>query len=183
MIHSVDICPPVVLCCVSSEHSNQKKNEYFYSAFNYKQRQKCQLAHLCETAFFFEKKNYMSLSCFPQKILVIFRPKILFCSLSKHKFLRKRVTCFADIFLLSRVGLMTNTWAAVLKRISYIFSFFLLLKFNTTTYSGKGNESNPFAEHATACGACKHQIQVFSAGSNLQQNCFFGKEYMRSVQV
>ena len=106
--------------------------------------------------FLWEKKNYMSLSCFPQKILVIFRPKILFCSLSKHKFLRKRVTCFADIFLLSRVGLMTNTWAAVLKRISSIFSFFLLLKFNTTTYSGKGNESNPFAEHATACGACKH---------------------------
>lgn len=102
------------------------------------------------------KKNYMSLSCFPQKILVIFRPKILFCSLSKHKFLRKRVTCFADIFLLSRVGLMTITWAAVLKRISYIFSFFLLLKFNTTTYSGKGNESNPFAGHATACGTCKH---------------------------
>ena len=106
--------------------------------------------------FSLRKKNYVSLSCFPQKILVIFRPKILFCSLSKHKFLRKRVTCFADIFLLSRVGLMTNTWAAVLKRISYIFSFFLLLKFNTTTYSGKGNESNPFAEHATACRACKH---------------------------
>lgn len=101
--------------------------------------------------FLWEKKNYLSLSRFPQKILVIFWPKILFCSLSKHKFLRKRVTCFADIFLLSREGLMTNTWAAVLKRISYIFSFFLLLKFNTTTK--KGNESNPFAEHATACGA------------------------------
>ena len=156
MIHSVDICPPVVLCCVSSEHSNQKKMNTSTLPSTINKDKNASLPTCVKPPFSLRKKNDMSLSYFPQKILVIFRPKMLFCSLSKHKFLRKRVTCFADIFLLSRVGLMTNTWAAVLKRISYIFSFFLLLKFNTTTYSGKGNESNPFAEHATACGACKH---------------------------
>lgn len=88
------------------------------------------------------------LSYFSAKNTILFSQQAQIPTEAGHLFCRH--------FLLSRVGLMTNTWAAVLKRISHIFSFLLLLKFNTTTYSGKGNESNHFGKKAMACGACKH---------------------------
>ena len=183
MIHSVDICPPVVLCCVSSGHSNQKKNEYFYSAFNYKQRQKCQLAHLCETAFFFEKKKLHVFVLFSTKDLSYFSAKntILFSQQAQIPTEAGHLFCRHFSFVQRRVN-DKHLGCGFKKNKLYIF-LLPASQINTTTYSGKGNESNPFAEHATACGTCKHQIQVFSAGSNLQQNCFFGEEYVRSVEV